>query len=83
MVRETAEKNNEVIEIDSDDEDEPRKPDISHTETINLCEKLMEACLQHGDSSSDLPLNLLTHHIFVISMFAFVRKSFSMPDKPL
>ena len=21
----------------------------------------MEACLQHGDSSSDLPLNLLTH----------------------
>jgi hypothetical protein len=61
VVRETAEKNNEVIEVDSDDEDKPSKPDISRTETINLCEKLMEACLQHGDSSSDLPLNLLTH----------------------
>ena len=57
----TGQLNNEVIEIDSDDEDEPRKPDISHAETINLCEKLMEACLQHRDSSSDLPLNLLTH----------------------
>ena len=61
VVRVTAEKNNEVIEIDSDDEGKPRKPDISHAETINLCEKLMEACLQHGDSSSDLLLNLLTY----------------------
>ncbi|KAH0835531.1 hypothetical protein J3R83DRAFT_9224, partial [Lanmaoa asiatica] len=61
VVQEVAEKNNEVIEIDDDDDDEISKPDISRTETINLCEKLMEACLQHGDSSSDLPLNLLTN----------------------
>ena len=53
-----AEKNNKVIEIDSNDEDEPRKPDISRAETINLCEKFMEACLQHGGSSSDLLLRL-------------------------
>ena len=68
VVRVTAEKNNEVIEIDSDDEGKPRKPDISHAETINLCEKLMEACLQHGDSSSDLPLNLLTYLHFCVCL---------------
>ena len=43
-VREMRQKNNEVIEVDSDNEDEPSKPDISHTEKINLC----EACLEHG-----------------------------------
>lgn len=45
VIRETVEKNNEVTEIDSDDEDEPNRPDISSAETINLCEKLMDACL--------------------------------------
>ena len=50
VVREVAEKNNKVIEVDTDNEDEPRKPDISHSDTINLCEKLVKACLQHGDT---------------------------------
>ena len=55
------EKNNKVIKVESDDEDEPRKPDVSCSDTINLCEKLVEACLQHEDTSSDLTLDLLTH----------------------
>ena len=36
VVREVAEKNNEVIKVDTDDEDEPRKPDTSRSDTINL-----------------------------------------------
>ena len=61
VVWEIMEKNNKVIEVESDNEDEPRKPDVSCSDTINLCEKLIEACLQHGNTSSDLTLDLLTH----------------------
>ena len=61
VAREMAEKNNKVIEVDSDDEDEPGGPDVSHAEMIDLCGKPTEACLQHGDASSDLPLSLLIH----------------------
>ena len=32
VVREITEKNNEVIEVESDDEDKPRKPDISRSD---------------------------------------------------
>ena len=46
------EKNNKVIEVEYDDEDEPRKPDVSRSDTTNLCEKLVKACLQHGTVAS-------------------------------
>ena len=42
-----CQKNSKVIRVDSDNEDEPSKPDICHIEKINLCKKLMEACLEY------------------------------------
>ena len=61
VVLELAEKDGKVIDIESDSDDESGAPDISRGEAANLCEQLMEACLQHGGANSDLAIGLLTH----------------------
>ena len=61
VVQEMAEQNGEVINVNFDDDDESGTPDIPRGEAIHLCERLAEACLQHGDASSDLAIDLLTH----------------------
>ena len=58
--REMAEKVGEVIEVESDeDEDTQAEPELSRTETLGLCQRLEGACLQFGNADPTLPLELL------------------------
>ncbi|KIK75414.1 hypothetical protein PAXRUDRAFT_172896 [Paxillus rubicundulus Ve08.2h10] len=59
--REMAEKRGKVIEIEESDDDESRKPEISRSEGLELCQKLKAACLQLGDATSPLALDLIKH----------------------
>jgi len=56
--QELAERAGEVIEIESDEE-EGAEPEVSRTETLELCRRLEGACLQFGNVDSSLPLDLL------------------------
>ncbi|KAG1723733.1 uncharacterized protein EDB91DRAFT_1087726 [Suillus paluster] len=56
--REIAEKSGEVIEVESNEE-EDAKPEVSRAETLALCQRLEGACLQFGNADSTLPLELL------------------------
>ncbi|KAI5990527.1 hypothetical protein EDC04DRAFT_3148768 [Pisolithus marmoratus] len=58
--QEIAEKDGDIIKVESDDECEP-EPDISPTETLTLCEQLEHACLQYTDINSQVTLDLLKH----------------------
>ncbi|KAG2351629.1 hypothetical protein BDR07DRAFT_1500795 [Suillus spraguei] len=55
---EMAEKRGEVIEVESDEEEDV-EPEVSHAETLALCQRLERACLQFGNADSTLPLELL------------------------
>ncbi|KAG1729323.1 uncharacterized protein EDB91DRAFT_1159667 [Suillus paluster] len=58
--REIAEKVGEVIEVESDeDEDTQAEPEFSRAETLGLCQQLEGACLQFGNADPTLPLELL------------------------
>ncbi|KIK19782.1 hypothetical protein PISMIDRAFT_13430 [Pisolithus microcarpus 441] len=57
---EIAERNGDVIEVESDDECEPEQ-DISLTEALTLCKQLEPACLQFTDLDSQVTLDLLKH----------------------
>ncbi|KIK92742.1 hypothetical protein PAXRUDRAFT_146634, partial [Paxillus rubicundulus Ve08.2h10] len=59
--QEMAEKRGEVIEIEESDDDEGREPEISCSEGLELCQKLEAACLQLGDATSPLSLDLIKH----------------------
>ncbi|KAH0828638.1 hypothetical protein J3R83DRAFT_2982 [Lanmaoa asiatica] len=50
----------EVIDVDKS-EDDGDVPNISRADTIDLCEKLADACLQHGDTNTNLTIGLLSH----------------------
>ncbi|KAN0088708.1 hypothetical protein V8E55_005765 [Tylopilus felleus] len=78
VIQEMAEQNGEAINVNSDDDDESGTPNILRSEAINLCQRLSEACRQHGDASSDLAISLLT----TLRCF-FVGKSLFMPNKLL
>jgi hypothetical protein len=56
--QELAERVGEVIEIESDEEEDP-EPEVSRAETLALCQRLEGACLQFGNADSPLPLELL------------------------
>ncbi|KAI6010392.1 hypothetical protein BKA83DRAFT_102881 [Pisolithus microcarpus] len=57
---EIAERNGDVIEVESDDECKPEQ-DISLTEALTLCKQLEPACLQFTDLDSQVTLDLLKH----------------------
>jgi hypothetical protein len=56
--REMAEKVGEVIEVESD-EDEDAEAVVSRTEMLVLCQRLEGSCLQFGNSDSTLPLKFI------------------------
>ncbi|KAH0830248.1 hypothetical protein J3R83DRAFT_1608 [Lanmaoa asiatica] len=60
VTQEIAEKNSEVIEVDSDNEDEDTEPEISRKEALELCSRLEGACLQLGDARSAVSLTLIS-----------------------
>ncbi|KAH7929555.1 DDE-domain-containing protein [Leucogyrophana mollusca] len=56
--RQLAVERGEVIEVDSDDEDdEDKAPVLSHADLTRICEQLEVACISYGDSESSLDLS--------------------------
>ena len=64
--REMAEKVGEVIEVESDeDEDSLAEPEVSRAEALGLCQRLEGAYLQFVNADPTLPLELLKQiHLF-------------------
>ena len=58
--KEMAGTDGEVIEVESDDEDQPMVPSITRTNASLLCEQLKQAVKEHGDMEEILTL---THHL--------------------
>jgi hypothetical protein len=59
-LQEMAEKVGEVIEVESDaDEDSQAEPEVSRVEALGLCQRLEGACLRFGNADPTLPLELL------------------------
>ncbi|KAJ8592699.1 hypothetical protein M405DRAFT_27315 [Rhizopogon salebrosus TDB-379] len=64
--QEMAEKAGQVIEVDSEEEDDPQ-PEVSRTEMLALspCQRLEGSCLQFGNADSTVPLDLVKQiHLF-------------------
>ncbi|KAG1726198.1 uncharacterized protein EDB91DRAFT_1086867 [Suillus paluster] len=77
--QEMAEKAGEVIEV-SDEEEDP-EPEVSHAETLVLCQWLEGASLQVGNAESPFPLELLKQ-IRLFSHSVTTLMSFFMEHKP-
>jgi hypothetical protein len=59
--QEMAEKAGQVIEVESDEEDDPQ-PEVSHpshAEMFALCQRLEGGCLQFGNADSTVPLDFV------------------------
>jgi hypothetical protein len=56
--QEMAEKAGQVIEVDSEEEDDPQ-PEVSRMEMLALCQRLEGSCLQFGNADSTVPLDLV------------------------
>ncbi|KIK76074.1 hypothetical protein PAXRUDRAFT_170975 [Paxillus rubicundulus Ve08.2h10] len=56
---EMAERKGEVIEVEESDDNDDAEPEISRMDTLNLCQQLEAACLQHGEVSSPVSLDLM------------------------